>query len=711
MSLTSEPDGQQPDDHQSSLSSAQDAAGHPRAVIPVEGLPIRQKTPDSDPQSSPRSPTRARVTSIKDRVSSMKSIRVTSHNSAALQPPSGNPAMMDSPTRREKSDTSASAGKNMFLTRGEAARSGEMSIDQDLIPRPTWTRVGLKSVPKAFTAKKSSVASLDDSSFSAPFVSETAEEEKTRTLHPGGCVRTVWEILTVMWLLHDVVFIPLQFFDLPESEFLNILSWSTIAFWSVDILMSFRTGVYSKGVLVMDATAVARKYARTWLPVDIMLVSIDWVALALEGSRGQQEGHNVLWILRLLRLVRVVRLGKMSRTALVLQEALQGWAVNVQFSVAMNIIRLLLLNHMIACAWWGFSHIGGKADGWSTQYGVEEEDRLYGYMTSLHWAIAQLGVGATGIEATNLPERIFSIFVALISLITFSTMVSSMTSMMTAYSRSKEEEARHFSLLQRYLLHNKVSTNLSQRITKFLQHAYMAQHKASSQDMHVPLLDMLSRPLMNELQLEKHQKDMERLPFLKAILSWHNVQTVDSMRNLASSSFTVCTVATKDVIFCSGVEALAAYLPITGDVSYLQDGRQAEPCLHVWTAEMCLWTEWYFLGDLIATDVSRILMLDMESFCRAIASNPLMHGMAVQYAKEYTNNLRSEADGADISDTWQFEAEVEVHDFMFGRGFAPELAFNTFGRQRAKGRPGSQTQFGSMPGMARTQVVPDQILE
>ena len=29
-----------------------------------------------------------------------------------------------------------------------------------------------------------------------------------------------------------------------------------------------------------------------------------------------------------------------------------------------------------------------------------------------------------------------------------------------------------------YPRHNKVSTNLSQRITKFLQHAYMAQHKA-----------------------------------------------------------------------------------------------------------------------------------------------------------------------------------------------------------------------------------------
>ena len=136
------------------------------------------------------------------------------------------------------------------------------------------------------------------------------------------------------------MFIPLQFFDLPESEFLNALSWSTMAFWSVDILwpgsesnsllciffscsaelpsyiisnasgdceaivvdrsrsvclcdtllrgpcmpsrMSFRTGVYNKGVLVMDAAAVARKYARTWLPVDVMLVSIDWIAACLQ---------------------------------------------------------------------------------------------------------------------------------------------------------------------------------------------------------------------------------------------------------------------------------------------------------------------------------------------------------------------------------------------------------------------------------------------
>ena len=34
----------------------------------------------------------------------------------------------------------------------------------------------------------------------------------------------------------DIVLIPLQFFDLPESEFLDFLSWSTIAFWSIDIV-------------------------------------------------------------------------------------------------------------------------------------------------------------------------------------------------------------------------------------------------------------------------------------------------------------------------------------------------------------------------------------------------------------------------------------------------------------------------------------------
>mmetsp|Transcript_57596 Transcript_57596/g.103733 ORF Transcript_57596/g.103733 Transcript_57596/m.103733 type:complete len:184 (+) Transcript_57596:1-552(+) len=179
---------------------------------------------------------------------------------------------------------------------------------------------------------------------------------------------------------------------------------------------------------------------------------------------------------------------------------------------------------------------------------------------------------------------------------------------------------------------------------------------------------------------------------------------LDVMRNVASSCLQACTVAAKDHIFCCGVEALAAYLPVSGGVSYLQEGKPPTECLHVWTAEMCLWTEWYFVGDLIATDVSRILMMDMNCFCQTLTSNPMTHGLAVQFAKAYLEGLRAEVE---LSDIWNLESEPEVHDMMANRGMMPELVFNSFGRR--KGRQHSAGLHG-FPGMTRLRILPDDIL-
>lgn len=55
------------------------------------------------------------------------------------------------------------------------------------------------------------------------------------------------------------------------------------------------------------------------------------------------------------------------------------------------------------------------------------------YFTSLHWAYAQLGVGQSEIEAVNLQERIFSVIISIVALINFSTMISSMTSLLASW--------------------------------------------------------------------------------------------------------------------------------------------------------------------------------------------------------------------------------------------------------------------------------------
>lgn len=55
------------------------------------------------------------------------------------------------------------------------------------------------------------------------------------------------------------------------------------------------------------------------------------------------------------------------------------------------------------------------------------------------------------------------------------------------------------------------------------------------------------------------------------------------------------------------------YLPIDGQLTYLL-WQDEMPCSS-WACEMCLWTEWIYVGDLISETVSTLISLDVERFC------------------------------------------------------------------------------------------------
>ena len=105
-----------------------------------------------------------------------------------------------------------------------------------------------------------------------------------------GSVRTTWNLLTVLALLWDVIVIPMEFFSLPQSTLLTLLSWLMVGFWSLDIPCSFLTGIYSKGLLVMEPRAISRAYLKSWFILDIILISFDWIVPQLH--RGTVAGKG-----------------------------------------------------------------------------------------------------------------------------------------------------------------------------------------------------------------------------------------------------------------------------------------------------------------------------------------------------------------------------------------------------------------------------------
>ncbi|CAE7642944.1 Hcn4, partial [Symbiodinium pilosum] len=50
-------------------------------------------------------------------------------------------------------------------------------------------------------------------------------------------------------------------------------------FWSADILINLNTAVYIKGKLVLSRRQIFWRYFKTWLIMDVVLVSLDFLNL------------------------------------------------------------------------------------------------------------------------------------------------------------------------------------------------------------------------------------------------------------------------------------------------------------------------------------------------------------------------------------------------------------------------------------------------
>lgn len=475
-------------------------------------------------------------------------------------------------------------------------------------------------------------------------------------LHPAGVLRTTWNILVAMCLIHDLVVIPLYVFDIPDSSVLIALEWFTQLFWNIDIAMTVRTGYYYKGLLIMDPRKVLRNYVKTWLILDVTLVSLDWafVILSLSGVQVDSVAQlsRTIRFLRFLRLVRILRWVKLRRMAEVFQELIQSQAASMYWSLLFGIARLIILNHLIACCWFGISRLEGASDNWVTHARLHEDTTSppHMYAASMNWAFAQLGVGVSDISPRTTLETYFCILIAFRSLITCTTLISRMTSLMTALIKVKEDEEREFRLLRSYLVFNEIPHRLGQKVTRFLQHQFSLKQQAKTADLHVPLLELLSHQLQGELQFARHRASLAKLEFLDHLIDHLDRQILRILHELCTVALDSLPVASKDMVFLGGSQARKTYLVLAGTFTYHHDDGaekvDAESC--GWVAEMCLWTPWVYLGDLVSHDVSRIVAMDASLFGQILSQSPSTHDHAKDYAKNFLSMMRGKTSWTDL---------------------------------------------------------------
>ena len=137
-------------------------------------------------------------------------------------------------------------------------------------------------------------------------------------------------------------------------------------------------------------------------------------------------------LVRIFGLLRIFRLARISED-IIDRFLTEGW--QKMFRVLCIFSAIVWLNHIIGCTWYalgsGLFETDTGARWKNSEIGEEGENKhyndlsdIYLYLTSFHWAMAQITLGAIELVASNSAERVFNIFLLFGGLLFSSTFVS-----------------------------------------------------------------------------------------------------------------------------------------------------------------------------------------------------------------------------------------------------------------------------------------------
>ncbi|CAK9096464.1 Potassium voltage-gated channel subfamily H member 5 (Ether-a-go-go potassium channel 2) (rEAG2) (Voltage-gated potassium channel subunit Kv10.2) [Durusdinium trenchii] len=406
-------------------------------------------------------------------------------------------------------------------------------------------------------AKKMKRGSQAETESSMPFREEEDEYEEPVAhgwiLNPDSNARISWDLGSLVMVLYDMVMIPMQAYTLPENIFLDFMEWTTRLFWTLDILWSCFTGVVmADGSVEYDIKIILKRYAKTWLTMDLIIVLSDWSEVVF--SSGGVAMLSFARTTRIVRIVRLLRLVRMQEIMANVTERIQSETLGPLLQVSKVLIILLTISHFTGCLWFAIGARETTEDTWVKSLGYNNDTVDSQYLASLHWAIAQFSGGMDEISPASPLERLFAVAVQTTIFVIALVMLGVFTSGLTQQYIIGGSGARQLATLKRYLKQNNVSKATTKRVCRNAKHAISGDLTPES----VELLHVISEPLKVELSFDMYSQVLMWHPFFLELLQ----ENSPLMRPICHRAMSMLLLSSTDIIFNLGEDGRS--LSLTG---------------------------------------------------------------------------------------------------------------------------------------------------
>uniref|UniRef100_A0A7S1WD12 Ion transport domain-containing protein n=1 Tax=Alexandrium catenella TaxID=2925 RepID=A0A7S1WD12_ALECA len=423
-----------------------------------------------------------------------------------------------------------------------------------------------------------------------------------------------------------------------------IMEWATRLFWTIDMVWSsFTAVVLEDGTVEFSHMYILKRYAKSWLLLDIVINGVDWAMTVLSSSGA--EFISLARIFRIVRVMRLLRLVRMQELLTTITERIQSDKLSLLLSVVKIVVFVLSTSHLVACVWWGIGARTTSGQTWVKGSRYDNAGLTQKYLASLHWSLAQFTGGMDEITPEDPLERFYASLVWVFAFVASAIIVSTLTSNLTQLHIIGGARARQIATLRKYLTQNSVSSNLALRVQRSAQHAVNGEIQQES----VELLAVVSEPLKIEMHFAMYTSVARTHPFFADFV--HEAPTV--MRRICHYAMSTMLLIAGDVIFTRGEELddPKMFWVWKGSVTYVNP--YSEPLTlkdKQWIAEPALWTRWRHRGTLTATNDAKLVCLDAKSFQDISTRHKYDEGFDPKlFAADFVENLNQTAGVDDLT--------------------------------------------------------------
>mmetsp|Transcript_25837 Transcript_25837/g.45637 ORF Transcript_25837/g.45637 Transcript_25837/m.45637 type:complete len:677 (-) Transcript_25837:47-2077(-) len=336
--------------------------------------------------------------------------------------------------------------------------------------------------------------------FPAEFKEDDEANSPRLLMYPESRAKTLWDLVAGLCISMQAMLIPVFLAFEPLTDAWAYLDLGMLAFFTLDILISFNLAYYELGALVTDRRRIAINYLSGWCLFDVM-ATFPFDLLLCSGLSCAKESSVLvsLKLFRFTKVLRLMRLAKLNRIIFMLEDISSSQLIASSFLFLRLVFILIIMAHWLACAWVFVGYINElSANNWLKNSSLEDESVSVIYVTALYWSLTTIiSVGYGDTKPTNDTELAYVLISMVVSSVIFAYLLGSITAFIVQQTASESQHRERVLALNHFMKSKQLSSALRGKVKRYLE--FVWEHTRNSPLETTVILPLLSKPLRNEI--------------------------------------------------------------------------------------------------------------------------------------------------------------------------------------------------------------------